>query len=125
VAQRVLREPHHLLGENPNRGVEAHNRRRAHERAWNVLGAVEVIARSRGMSMAQLARTWLVDRPTVCAVILGARHPGTTRRQHGAAGSHLSDEDLPSRPSQRPQPGRLPYGGHGVEQRSRQIFGDN
>jgi aryl-alcohol dehydrogenase-like predicted oxidoreductase len=73
VAQRVLREPHHLLGENPNRGVEAHNRRRAHERAWNVLGAVEVIARSRGMSMAQLARTWLVDRPTVCAVILGAR----------------------------------------------------
>jgi aryl-alcohol dehydrogenase-like predicted oxidoreductase len=61
------------LGENPNRGVEAYDRRRAHERTWDVLGAVDEIARRRGMSMAQVALAWLVDRPTVYAVILGAR----------------------------------------------------
>ena len=36
------------LGENPERGVEAYDRRAAHERTWDVLGAVEEIARSEG-----------------------------------------------------------------------------
>jgi aryl-alcohol dehydrogenase-like predicted oxidoreductase len=51
------------LGENPNRGVEAYDRRGANERTWDVLGAVEDIARSRGMSMAQVALAWLVVDP--------------------------------------------------------------
>jgi aryl-alcohol dehydrogenase-like predicted oxidoreductase len=113
------------LGENPNRGVEAYDRRRADERTWNVLGAVEEIAGRRGLSMAQVALAWLVDQPTVCSVILGARTQAQLTDNLGAAGVHLSDDelrrlDLASDPS----PADYPYGAPGVEQRSRQIAGE-
>ena len=113
-------------GENPNRGVEAYDRRGAHERTWDVLGAVEDIARSRGLSMAQVALAWLVDRPTVCSVILGARTQEQLDDNLGAAGVHLSDDEI-RRLDQvsDPSPADYPYGGPGVEQRSRQIAGDN
>jgi aryl-alcohol dehydrogenase-like predicted oxidoreductase len=116
---------HTRLGENPNRGVEAYDRRGAHERTWDVLGAVEEIARSRGMSMAQVALAWLVDRSTVCAVILGARTQDQLDDNLGAAGVHLSDDEI-RRLDQvsNPRPADYPYGGPGVEQRSRQIAGD-
>ena len=113
------------LGENPNRGVEAYDRRGAHERTWDVLGAVEEIARSRGLSMAQVALAWLVDRPTVCSVILGARTQEQLDDNLGAAGVHLSDDEI-RRLDQAsdPSPADYPYGGPGVEQRSRRIAGD-
>ena len=114
------------LGENPNRGVEAYDRRGAHERTWDVLGAVEDIARSRGLSMAQVALAWLVDRPTVCSVILGARTQEQLDDNLGAAGVHLSDDEI-RRLDQvsDPSPADYPYGGPGVEQRSRQIAGES
>jgi aryl-alcohol dehydrogenase-like predicted oxidoreductase len=110
------------LGENPNRGVEAYDRRRAHERTWDVLGAVDEIARSRGMSMAQVALAWLVDRPTVCAVILGARTQDQLDDNLGAAGMHLTDDEI-RHLDEVSDPGAAdyPYGGPGVEQRSRRI----
>jgi aryl-alcohol dehydrogenase-like predicted oxidoreductase len=112
------------LGENPNRGVEAYDRRGAHERTWGVLDAVEDIARSRGLSMAQVALAWLADRRTVCSVILGARTQEQLNDNLGAAGVHLSDDET-RRLDQAsdPSPADYPYGGPGVEQRSRQIAG--
>jgi aryl-alcohol dehydrogenase-like predicted oxidoreductase len=112
------------LGENPHRGVEDYDRRGAYERTWNVLDAVEEIARSRGISMAQVALAWLVDRPTVCSVILGARTQDQLDDNLGAAGLHLSDEEI-RRLDQvsDPSPADYPYGGPGVQQRSRQIAG--
>lgn len=112
------------LGENPNRGVEAYDGRSAHERTWDVLGTVEEIARDRGMSMAQVALAWLVDRPTVCSVILGARTQEQLDDNLGAAGVHLSDDEIQrlDRASD-PNPADYPYGGPGVEQRSRGISG--
>jgi len=114
------------LGENPNRGVEAYDRRGANERTWDVLGAVDDIARSRELSMAQVALAWLVDRPTVCSVILGARTQEQLDDNLGAAGVHLSDDEI-RRLDQAsdPSPADYPYGGPGAEQRSRQIAGDN
>jgi aryl-alcohol dehydrogenase-like predicted oxidoreductase len=113
------------LGENPDRGVEAYDRRSAHERTWDVLGAVEDIARSRGISMAVVALAWLVDRPSVCSVILGARTQEQLDENLGTAGVHLSDEEI-RRLDQvsDPNPADYPYGGPGVEQRSRRIAGD-
>jgi aryl-alcohol dehydrogenase-like predicted oxidoreductase len=61
------------LGENPQRGVEAYDRRSSSERTWDVVAAVEKIAGDRGVPMAQVALAWLHDRPAVTAVILGAR----------------------------------------------------
>jgi aryl-alcohol dehydrogenase-like predicted oxidoreductase len=50
------------LGENPERGVEAYDRRSTLERTWDVVDAVRGVADGRGVSMAQVALAWLVDR---------------------------------------------------------------
>jgi aryl-alcohol dehydrogenase-like predicted oxidoreductase len=61
------------LGENPRRGVEAYDGRSALERTWDVVDAVRAVGDTRGVSMAEVALAWLVDRPAVTSVILGAR----------------------------------------------------
>jgi len=61
------------LGENPDRGVEAYDRRSTQQRTWDVIDAVDSIAGARGVTMAQVALAWLLGRPMVSSVILGAR----------------------------------------------------
>ena len=65
--------------------------------------------------MAQVALAWLVDRPTVTSVILGARTLEQLQDNLGAAGLHLSEEetarlDAASDPARRTTPtaGRAP-----------------
>ncbi len=97
------------LGEDPTRGVEAYDRRSVVERTWDVVEAVREVAEGRGASMAQVALSWLVDRPTVTSVILGARTVEQLDDNLGAAGLHLSaEETAPPRRRQRPGGGRLP-----------------
>ena len=43
------------LGEDPERGVEAYDRRRAQARTWDVVDAVRSVASDRGASMSQVA----------------------------------------------------------------------
>ncbi len=82
------------LGENPDRGVEAYDRRSTVQRTWDVIDAVESVATARGVSMAQVALAWLVDRPTVSSVILGARTLEQLEDNLGAAGWELSEEQV-------------------------------
>jgi len=113
------------LGENPNRGVEAYDRRAGHERTWDVLDSAAKVAGDRGISMAQVALAWLVDRPTVCSVILGCRTQEQLADNLGAAGVHLSQDEI-SRLNQAsdPDPADYPYGTNAIEQRSRRIGRD-
>src|ERR1035441_6751827 len=113
------------LGENPNRGVEAYDRRSGVERTWDVIAAVQEIAVARGASMAQVALAWLVDRPTVISVILGARTLVQLEDNLGAADLHLSPVET-ERLDAASDPGAAdyPYGQPGVEQRSRKIAGN-
>ena len=110
------------LGENPERGVEAYDRRSRVERTWDVVDAVRAVADERGASMAQVALSWLVDRPAVTSVILGARTVTQLDDNLGAAGLHLSPAQT-ERLDQvsDPAPADYPYGGPGVEQRGRTI----
>jgi aryl-alcohol dehydrogenase-like predicted oxidoreductase len=110
------------LGENPDRGVEAYSRRSTQQRTWDVVDAVRSVAEGRGVSMAQVALAWLVDRPGVTSVILGARTLEQLEDNLAAAKLHLDPEetavlDVASDPA----PADYPYGGPGNEQRSRQI----
>jgi len=112
------------LGENPERGVEAYDRRSRLERTWAVVDTVQSIAEELEVSMAQVALSWLVDRPAVTSVILGARTLEQLGDNLGARDLHLSDKhtrllDAASDP----EPADYPYGGPGVEQRSREIGG--
>ncbi len=60
------------LGENPERGVEAYDRRNT-ERTWAVIDRVAAVAEAHGCSLGQVALAWVRQRPSVSSVILGAR----------------------------------------------------
>src|SRR5919107_2555756 len=60
------------LGENPERGMEAWDRRGT-ERTWRIIEAVQRIAEERGASMSRVALAWVTNRPAVTSTILGAR----------------------------------------------------
>src|SRR3954468_20871923 len=112
------------LGENPERGVEAYDRRSTAERTWDVIEAVESVASERGASMAQVALAWLAQQPAVTSVILGARTIEQLTDNLGAADLLLADEEL-ARLSEASDPGAAdyPYGVPGQEQRARKIDG--
>jgi aryl-alcohol dehydrogenase-like predicted oxidoreductase len=110
------------LGENPERGVEAYDRRSQHERTWTVVETVQDVAKQRGVSMAQLALAWLVDRPAVASVILGARTLNQLDDNLAAAGLHLTTEEIAQLDvASDPEAADYPYGGPAIEQRSRPI----
>lgn len=112
------------LGENPERGMEAYGRRSEQQRTWDVVDAVREVADAHEVSMAQVALAWLLGRPQVTSVILGAR----TQEQ---LADNLSSVDLELTADERetldavsaPLTPDYPYGGPGTEQRSRKITG--
>ena len=61
------------LGENPERGMEAWEKRNADPRTWKVIDAVTRIASAEYVSASQVALGWLMAQPAVTSVILGAR----------------------------------------------------
>ncbi len=60
------------LGEDPNRGLEAYDRRNI-ERTWRIVDALHGVASELGVPPARVALRWLADRPGVTAPLLGAR----------------------------------------------------
>ena len=110
------------LGENPERGVEAYDRRARTEKTWAVIDAVSEIASARRVSMAQVALAWLVDRPAITSVILGARTLAQLEDNLAAAGLHLSGEETARLDEvSAPITSDYPYGGPGIAQRGRSI----
>ncbi|RZT27081.1 aryl-alcohol dehydrogenase (NADP+) [Kribbella sp. VKM Ac-2569] len=112
------------LGENPDRGVESWYRRSRNQRVRDVVDAVREIAEARGISMAQVALAWLVDRPAMTSVILGARTLEQLDDNLAAADLHLTPEET-AKLDEASDPGAAdyPYGGPGVDQRARPISG--
>jgi aryl-alcohol dehydrogenase-like predicted oxidoreductase len=110
------------LGEDPDRGMEAYGRRNPEERTWRVIDTVRSVAEARGVSMAQVALAWLVDRPAVTSVILGARTLEQLDDNLGAADLHLSaDETDRLDQASTPIVDDYPYGELGVDQRDRRL----
>ena len=108
------------LGEDPDRGMEAYSRRNFEQRTWRVIDAVRSVAGARGVSMAQVALAWLVDRPAVTSVVLGARTVQQLDDNLGAAGLHLSAEEAAALDqASAPILDDYPYGELGVGQRDR------
>jgi aryl-alcohol dehydrogenase-like predicted oxidoreductase len=111
------------LGENPERGMEAWERRGT-ERTWDVVSAVQQVAEQRGVSMAEVALAWVTDRPAVTSTILGARTLEQLETNLAAAGLHLSDKEVELLDAASdPHVADYPYGEMGVQQRSRPLAG--
>ncbi len=112
------------LGENPDRGVEAYQRRSRVQRTWDVVDAVQAVATERGVSMAQVALSWVTDRPSVTSTILGARTLEQLDDNLGTAGLHLSTEQTATLDAASdPGAADYPYGVPGEDQRSRRLTG--
>lgn len=81
------------LGEDPNRGVEAYDRRNT-ERTWRVLDEVGRIADRRGVTMSQVALNWVRNRPSVSSVLLGCRTVDQLEDNLGALDWNLDTEEM-------------------------------
>ena len=109
------------LGEDPNRGMEAYDRRGT-DRTWHVIDAVQKVAEDRGVSMAEVAIAWVTARPGVSSTILGARTTSQLETNLSAAGLRLSPaESAALDAASDPHPADYPYGELGVDQRARTI----
>jgi aryl-alcohol dehydrogenase (NADP+) len=109
------------LGDDPNRGMEAYDRRGT-DHAWNVIDAVQKVAEEHGVSMAEIALAWVTDRPGVSSTILGARTVGQLETNLRAAGLHLSaTETAALDAASEPHITDYPYGELGVDQRARSL----
>src|SRR6202451_41077 len=109
------------LGDDPNRGMEAYDRRGT-ERTWNVIDAVQKVAEDRGVSMAEVALAWVTARPAVTSTILGARTLDQLEANLRSARLHLTAAETATLDAASdPHPTDYPYGELGVEQRARTL----
>ena len=111
------------LGEDPERGMEAWDRRGT-ERTWRIIDAVQQLADQRGVSMAQVALSWVTNRPGVTSTILGARTMEQLEDNLGSVEVVLDDDeaDLLDAASDL-QATDYPYGGLALDQRDRDLSG--
>ncbi|MBV9093615.1 MAG: aldo/keto reductase [Streptosporangiaceae bacterium] len=107
-----------------DQGMRIWNERGHLERNWQVIDAVRKVADGRDVSMSQVAIAWLLGRPAVSSVILGARTLAQLEDNMAAAGLKLTEEETRLL-DEASDPGApdYPYGARGQTQRDRRISG--
>ena len=66
----------------------------ADEYLFRVVDAIDEVSKETGKSVSQIALNWLLQRPTVANVIIGARNEEQLRQNLGAVGWHLTAEQV-------------------------------
>jgi aryl-alcohol dehydrogenase-like predicted oxidoreductase len=64
------------------------------EHLFKVVDALDAVAAETGKSVPQIALNWLLQRPTVSTVIIGARNEEQLRQNLGAVGWNLTTEQV-------------------------------
>ena len=64
------------------------------EYVYRVVDAIDEIAKETGKTVPQIALNWLLQRPTISSVIIGARNEEQLRQNLGAVGWNLSAEQI-------------------------------
>lgn len=96
------------IATTPERDEEAWHRRST-ERNWRIIDAVGEIAEARDKSYPQVALNWLLQRPEVSSVIIGARTPEQLEDNLGATGWRLTKGEVEALDeASAPEPG-YPY----------------
>jgi aryl-alcohol dehydrogenase-like predicted oxidoreductase len=65
-----------------------------YEKVYEILDAIDAIAEETGKSVAQISLNWLLQRPTVSSVIVGARNEEQLKSNLGAVGWNLTAEQV-------------------------------
>src|SRR5262249_13707782 len=66
----------------------------AEEQIYRVVDAIDAVAKETGKTVPQIALNWLLQRPTVSTVILGARTEEQLRQNLGAVGWNTTREQV-------------------------------
>ena len=64
------------------------------EQVFKIVEAMDEVAKETGKSVPQIALNWLLQRPTVATVIIGARNEEQLRQNLGAVGWQLTAEQV-------------------------------
>ena len=64
------------------------------EHLYRVVDALDAVAAETGRTIPQIAINWLLQRPTVASVIIGARNEEQLRQNLGAVGWNLSPDQI-------------------------------
>jgi aryl-alcohol dehydrogenase-like predicted oxidoreductase len=65
-----------------------------YEKVYEIVDAIDEIAEETGKSVSQIALNWLLQRPTVTSVIVGARNEEQLKSNLGAVGWNLTAEQV-------------------------------
>lgn len=66
----------------------------ADEHLYRIMDALDAVAQETGKTVPQIAINWLLQRPTVSSVIIGARNEEQLRQNLGAVGWSLTSEQM-------------------------------
>ena len=66
----------------------------AQERLFRIVDALDIVAEETGKSIPQIAINWLLQRPTVSTVLIGARNEEQLRQNLGAIGWQLPADQI-------------------------------
>jgi aryl-alcohol dehydrogenase-like predicted oxidoreductase len=64
------------------------------EYVYRVVDALDIVAKETGKTVPQIALNWLLQRPTIANIIIGARTEEQLRQNLGAVGWNLSKEQV-------------------------------
>ncbi len=64
------------------------------EHVYRVVDAIDEVAKETGKTVSQIALNWLLQRPTVATLIIGARNETQLRENLGAVGWSLSKDQV-------------------------------
>jgi aryl-alcohol dehydrogenase-like predicted oxidoreductase len=79
------------------------------EYIYKVVDALDAVAAETGRSVPQIALNWLLQRPTVSSVIIGARNEEQLRQNLGAVGWNLTPEQVRRLDEASGKPAAYPY----------------
>ncbi len=108
-----------ILSEKYRRnGKKTENTRLAHmappgqvdwERAYDIIDVIADIAENRGKTIVQVALNWLLQRPGISSLILGARNETQLRENLGAIGWKLTEKEIKTLGKSSEMPENYPY----------------
>ena len=76
---------------------------------YQVTEALDAVAAEAGKSVPQVALNWLLQRPTVCNIVMGARNEEQLRQNLGALGWSLSASQAARLDAASARPAPYPY----------------
>lgn len=81
----------------------------SYDRLYDIMDVVDEIAAETGKTVAQVALNWLLQRPTVCSLVIGASNEEQLKQNLGAVDWNLSEEQVKRLDEASKTPKTYPY----------------